>query len=276
MGTRNVIKVINNLGETKVSQYGQWDGYPSGQGTKVLFYATHFLKEIETGLSNCRFIEGDELNSVFAPFTNGEGMMTMEQSNDMNRLFPTLLRDAGGDVLGYIAFSTANNPVLLSNEPQDDLNDWCEGIYILDFLNKKFVSKYDDRVVTFSLDALPDHTTYIESWGSTDDSGASFDPLGNADYPHIQPLWASDSMSDTDGEEADLQVVVETSNLEVVQTSDLKEKFKCPTCDGYIPNNAHIGKYAGAISRKDNTTEICSACGTLEAITEWVEHQNGQ
>lgn len=268
MGTRNVIKVINNLGETKVSQYGQWDGYPSGQGAKVLFYATHFLKEIESGLSNCRFIEGDELKSVFASFTNNEGMMTMEQSNDMKQLFPTLLRDACADVLGYVAFSTANNPVLLRDEPQENVDGWCEGVYIIDFLNKKFVSKYGDRVVTFSLDALPDHTTYIESWGSMDDSGASFDPMGNTDYPHIQPLWASDSVSDTDGEEANFQVVVETS--------DSKEKFKCPTCDGYIPNNLHIGKYTGAISRKDNKTEICSACGTLEAVNDWVEHQNGQ
>jgi hypothetical protein len=46
-------------------------------------------------------------------------------------------------------------------------------------------------------------------------------------------------------------------------------KFKCPTCLGFIPNNESIGKYSGALSRKDNKTEICSACGTNEALQNW-------
>ena len=40
----------------------------------------------------------------------------------------------------------------------------------------------------------------------------------------------------------------------------------CPTCGGYIPNNDTPGAYPGALSRKDNLTEICSACGTAEAM----------
>ena len=36
-----------------------------------------------------------------------------------------------------------------------------------------------------------------------------------------------------------------------------------------IPNRKHAGKYCGAISRKDNVTEICSACGTAEAMAEY-------
>jgi hypothetical protein len=263
MGTRNVIQVIDREGIVKVSQYGQWDGYPSGQGARVLMYATHFLKQIEWGLSNCRFIEGDELESVFAPFTNAEGMMTMEQSDDMKQLFPTLLRDACADILGYVAFSTANNPVLLRQEHQTALGGWLEGVYILDFSTNKFISKYDDRVVTFPLDAVPEITDYLDSWGSQDESGASFDPLGNADYPHIQPLGASDWVSDTDDDAESFE-----------PESDPNEKFKCPSCDGYIPNNDNIGAYAGAISRKDNETEICSACGVIEAVNDWMN--NGQ
>ena len=27
------------------------------------------------------------------------------------------------------------------------------------------------------------------------------------------------------------------------------EQYKCPTCDGYIPNNENIGAYMGAMSR---------------------------
>ena len=40
----------------------------------------------------------------------------------------------------------------------------------------------------------------------------------------------------------------------------------CPRCFGAIPNNATPGMYIGAISRFDNKTEICSECGTEEAL----------
>jgi hypothetical protein len=40
----------------------------------------------------------------------------------------------------------------------------------------------------------------------------------------------------------------------------------CPRCDGYIPNNETPGAYAGALSRVDNKTEVCSQCGTTEAL----------
>jgi rRNA maturation protein Nop10 len=42
----------------------------------------------------------------------------------------------------------------------------------------------------------------------------------------------------------------------------------CPRCGGGVPNDAHKGKYPGALSRVDNMTEICSSCGTDEAITQ--------
>jgi hypothetical protein len=40
----------------------------------------------------------------------------------------------------------------------------------------------------------------------------------------------------------------------------------CPRCSGFIPTNANPGKYPGALSRFDNATEICSDCGTEEAL----------
>lgn len=40
----------------------------------------------------------------------------------------------------------------------------------------------------------------------------------------------------------------------------------CPRCCGFIPSNERPGEYMGAISRIDNATEVCSACGTEEAI----------
>jgi len=43
----------------------------------------------------------------------------------------------------------------------------------------------------------------------------------------------------------------------------------CPRCGGFIPNNETPGAYPGALSRIDNKTEICSACGEDEALEEY-------
>lgn len=43
----------------------------------------------------------------------------------------------------------------------------------------------------------------------------------------------------------------------------------CPRCDSPIPNREHAGMYAGAISRVDNMTEICSECGVIEAMNDF-------
>lgn len=44
----------------------------------------------------------------------------------------------------------------------------------------------------------------------------------------------------------------------------------CPRCKiNYIPNNETPGLYIGALSRVDNKTEICSACGTEEALEDF-------
>jgi hypothetical protein len=41
----------------------------------------------------------------------------------------------------------------------------------------------------------------------------------------------------------------------------------CPRClSSQIPNDLTPGLYPGAISRLDNKTEICSNCGTDEAL----------
>ena len=43
----------------------------------------------------------------------------------------------------------------------------------------------------------------------------------------------------------------------------------CPRCNEPIPCREFAGMYAGAISRVDNVTEICSECGVMEAMIEF-------
>lgn len=48
----------------------------------------------------------------------------------------------------------------------------------------------------------------------------------------------------------------------------MTDDHTCPRCGGGIPNNTHRGQYPGALSRYDNKTMICSACGTDEALSD--------
>ena len=51
--------------------------------------------------------------------------------------------------------------------------------------------------------------------------------------------------------------------------TDIQVPKICPRCEGWIPNNARPGAYPGALSRRDNKTEICSDCGTAEALEDY-------
>lgn len=44
---------------------------------------------------------------------------------------------------------------------------------------------------------------------------------------------------------------------------------QCPRCGRGIPNDMERGKYPGALSRLDNQTEVCSACGQIEAMLQF-------
>lgn len=50
----------------------------------------------------------------------------------------------------------------------------------------------------------------------------------------------------------------------------MKVPHMCPRCQyNWIPNNLMPAEYPGALSRADNKTEICSDCGTSEAIEQY-------
>ena len=65
MGTRNLTKVIDKNGIVRVAQYGQRDGYPSGQGLNALYHATAH-RAIEAGLAKARWAEQEELDKIYA------------------------------------------------------------------------------------------------------------------------------------------------------------------------------------------------------------------
>ena len=62
MGTRNLTGVYLD-GQYKVAQYGQWDGYPEGQGITVLTFLRDKmdLELFKEALRNSSYIPSEEL-----------------------------------------------------------------------------------------------------------------------------------------------------------------------------------------------------------------------
>jgi hypothetical protein len=152
MGTRNLTKVVDANGVTKVAQYGQWDGYPSGQGLTALYHA-HNAKMIEANLDKVHFITDEEADQINA---------SINPDLDFGLQYPTLTRDTAADILGYVAFAT--QPIQLvdnSDFENDDL--MCEGVYEINFQTREFISTFG-KTVKFNLDDLPTKETYLESF----------------------------------------------------------------------------------------------------------------
>lgn len=117
MGTRHLIAVVRN-GEYKIAQYGQWDGYPDGQGLTVL----NFLKtcDIETfvkAVDNCTEATDDYIEKVDADPNWPEN-------------FPHFSRNTGADILQQV-YDAGGLPLVLNVEFAAD-SLFCEWAYVID------------------------------------------------------------------------------------------------------------------------------------------------
>jgi hypothetical protein len=195
MGTRHLIAVQKN-NEYKVAQYGQWDGYLSGQGNSILnFFNQNDLEEFRTKVDNCFFGTQEQINEAYAPYTNGDGWMTMEQSNAFKKSeFAHLSRDTGSDILDVILKS--NGPLMLIDQidfAKDSL--FCEYAYVID-LDENILEVYQG----FNQEPLPEGARFTGD--SSDNNGyqavklvasfpltnlpANFDELEKELYPEDQ------------------------------------------------------------------------------------------
>jgi hypothetical protein len=165
MGTRNLTKVIDNEGITRVAQYGQWDGYPEYTGTRILSFISEYkmIDKIEQSLVKARFITPAESEEIFKPYTDTDGMMTFEQGADFSVMFPSLTRDTGCDIIKVLVYSNATVP--LQDESEFEADDlFCEGVYTINYQTREFISKWNEIVVSFSLDELPTAEIYLASF----------------------------------------------------------------------------------------------------------------
>jgi len=64
MGTLNLTAVMMD-GEYKIAQYGQWDGYPEGQGKTILEFlnGNGNIERLKTALAKVRFLDDRDKGS---------------------------------------------------------------------------------------------------------------------------------------------------------------------------------------------------------------------
>ena len=156
MGTRNLTKVIKD-DKVVVAQYGQWDGYPSGQGLTGFFAVTKddVMASLEANLNLIYYPTKDELGAMSKPFEDGhaEGWMTYDSGKAYGEKYPSLTRDTCTEILYVIANATEPVPIYLDLEFEDD-DLFCEGVYEVNLDNKTYTSKYNGIIVTLTFDEV--------------------------------------------------------------------------------------------------------------------------
>lgn len=128
MGTRN-LTIVKHKEEYKVAQYGQWDGYPSGQGVTVLKFA-HSLGAINTLLEFTRKVDAVRVASV-AYVESINKRIDSGELEDWTKEYPELSRDTCADILQIIM----DRPLGITLK--DDINFaadslFCEWAYVID------------------------------------------------------------------------------------------------------------------------------------------------
>lgn len=191
MGTRNLTIVIQD-DQTKVAQYGQWDGYPEGQGLTILSFLEEKsnIEKLKEILPKVRFEneQDKQHKSEFFKSIGAEvGWLKVEQVEKYHQQYPLHTRNLGGEILYKLLEYENQSEIVLSNS-EDFAADslYCEWAYVVD-LDKntlevyrggieseitpedRFFHLYDKKnrdkpikiIKSFSLDKLPDVEKFI-------------------------------------------------------------------------------------------------------------------
>lgn len=205
MGTRHLIAVVCD-GAYRIAQYGQWDGYPNGQGSDVL----EFLRSVDVGefrkrVRATRFTTDEERQAKWNAYLAAhhpkvdpqDQWVALDVSEGFGGQYPALSRDTGANILHLVL----NGETELRDSLEfaaDSL--FCEWAYVIDldantfevfkgfnqkpladgerfaFLNAKRDGDYHPvrRVAAWPLNALPaNRDAFIAACGPDDDEEAA-------------------------------------------------------------------------------------------------------
>ncbi|MBM5782410.1 MAG: hypothetical protein FJ368_03200 [Pelagibacterales bacterium] len=154
MGTRHLIEVkFNN--EIKVAQYGQCDGYPTGQGIGIANFISdkNNIAKLKENLTKCRFWDKEkdkdfleDYDSRSPTWSSDPDNRTEEQKEWYNNF---ISRDLGSDILENIAKSEKEEILLKDSSEFKKDGLFCEYHYLIDldkevvFLNNKEITFAD-------------------------------------------------------------------------------------------------------------------------------------
>lgn len=171
MGTRNLTMVINQEGEKKVAQYGQWDGYPSGVGAGVLKFLKdkELFEKFKANLSKVRFIDEDGIDKEFienynknTPQWSNEPDNRTDEQKDWFQKYSS--RDLSEEVLINIANSTDNEIILIDKESTGKSDGWVEYCYVIN-LKENTLSVYyhidQEPIKVYNLNELPELSVFV-------------------------------------------------------------------------------------------------------------------
>lgn len=172
MGTRNLTMVIDQEGTTKVAQYGQWDGYPSGVGMGVLSFLKDQEKfdKLKSNLPKVRFIDSKGRDKEFMEsYSKNAPEWSNEPDNrteDQKKWFSSFIsRDLACEVLENIANSNEEDILLQDNTSTGNSDGWVEYCYVIDLQKNKFLVHYSidqDPVIQWDLSNLPSEEEFLK------------------------------------------------------------------------------------------------------------------
>ncbi len=139
MGTRN-LTIVKYQKKTKVAQYGQWDGYPTGQGqTIAAFLRTADLKKFKKQVKALEEYTPSQIKAAYkkAGADPKSQWITSEVSSRVNQAHPALCREYGADILNLIYNGEVTKVVLNEDFKNDSIS--CEYWYEID-LDKETVT----------------------------------------------------------------------------------------------------------------------------------------
>jgi hypothetical protein len=155
MGTRHLTAVVVN-GEYKIAQYGQWDGYPSGQGFIIVTFLNQLsnlerssgtvpgenLKLFREKVLACTELAHKDLQALWIECgaDPNEEWVTTEVSELFGERYPHLSRDCGAEILNHVMQS--ENGLALTLEILFAANSlFCEWAWVID-LDKNVLEVY--------------------------------------------------------------------------------------------------------------------------------------